>query len=220
MMTDILFDLDGTLTESDEGILNCVEYALEQTGQKVPPREVLRAFVGPPLIESFQTICGLSHQEALACTVLYRERYEKEGMYENRLYPGIPELLRQLKSSGRNLHLATSKPIVYADAILAHFGIAEYFSTTLGPDLSERAHTKAQFIADILKAERLDPHDAMMVGDRRYDMEGAKANGVFAVGVLYGYGTRPELEAAGADHIVADVAELSEYLLGASAQGF
>lgn len=213
MTTDILFDLDGTLTESDEGILNCVEYALENLEKDIPARDVLRAFLGPPVQDSFRQVCGLTREEAQLALAYYRERFEKTGIYENRLYPGIPGLLRNLKTAGRRIHLATSKPIVYADAILRHFGIAEYFSTTLGPDLSEQGHTKGQLIAEILTGQSIPTQNVLMVGDRRYDMEGARENGVFPVGVLYGYGGREELEAAGAGYIVADVPELASYLL-------
>ncbi len=212
----ILFDLDGTLTDSAEGILNCVSFALGRMERPVPPHEELLGFVGPPLEESFRLICGLPPEDVPAAVALYRERFSHTGIFENRLYPGVPALLKALQKNGASVHLATAKPQPFAQRILAHFGIAGYFASVHGPslDAAGAADTKACVIAQVLREGSIPPQSAQMVGDRRHDMEGARANGVLAVGVLYGYGDRSELEAAGADVILQDLPALARHLLG------
>lgn len=210
----ILFDLDGTLTRSDEGILASVEYALAKMGLPSPGRQTLLGFVGPPLEASFRTICGLAGDDVERAITLYRERYAVKGIYENELYEGIPALLAALAAAGHPLHLATSKPRVFAVQILEHFDMARYFSSMHGSTLDNHDQTKARIIAEVLADEGVNADRAVMVGDRHHDIDGAKENGLASIGVLYGYGSRDELVAAGADEIAPDVTALGRLLLG------
>ena len=175
----VLFDLDGTLTDSGLGIMNSVQYALKKIGRGVENLEELKCFVGPPLAQQFAKFCGFSDEKGHQMVEFYREYYEGKGMLENAVYDGIPEVLEQLKNAGIRLAVATSKPEKYARKIAEHFKIAPYF----------------EFI-------------------REHDILGAKACKVSALGVLYGYGDRAELEDAGADWIVSTPAKITEKILG------
>lgn len=212
----LLFDLDGTLTDSGPGIMNSARYALEQLGVH-PTEEELRSFIGPPLHLSFQSAYGFSEEKSFEGVRLYREYYGEKGIYENEIYPGVDRLLQKLKDSGKLLILATSKPVFYAKKVLEHFGIAKRFAFVAGSELDNSRGDKAEVIAYALKGAAVaDKAAALMVGDRSHDIIGAKKNGLDSVGVLYGYGDRPELEAAGADAIAATVEEL-HLLLGLEA---
>lgn len=215
----ILLDLDGTLTRSDEGILSCVEHALAKMGRTPPPRAAMTGFMGPPLETSFRDICGLQDGEIDEAIVLYRERYATTGIFENELYEDIKELLDSLFTQGRGLHLATSKPLPYAKQILDHFGIFGYFTSLHGSSLDSRDQTKVRIIAETLAYGAIPAAQAVMVGDRHHDIDGAKENGIASIGVLYGYGSIKEMEEAGADFIVPDVAALSRLLLEGKADG-
>lgn len=205
----ILFDLDGTLTDSQEGITLSVIYALESLSVEVPPSEVLKKFIGPPLKESFMKYCGLSEENADLAINKYRERFVVTGIYENKLYDGIEKLLKRLKAGGKTLILATSKPEVFALIILEHFGIKEYFDYIAGSDLDGARITKSDVISCALEQSSiLDMQSVVMVGDREHDVLGAKSFGIPCIGVLYGYGSRAELEDAGAKLIVETVEEL------------
>ncbi len=195
----ILFDLDGTLTDPAEGITGCLRFALERLGRPVPPEADLRACIGPPLQTTLPALLG-SDEPALAreALALYRERFGGVGKFENQVYPGIPEALEGLRAAGHRLFVATSKPAVYAADILAHFGLREFFAGVYGSELSGERSDKAELIAYLLAREALEPAACVMVGDRRHDVEGALRNGVACVGVLWGYGSRDELRAAGA----------------------
>lgn len=209
----ILFDLDGTLTDSAEGITNSVAYTLNQYGIQVEDKSSLNVFVGPPLVESFMKYYGFDQEKAKKSVWIYREYFEKQGMFENAVYPGIQELLAGLKTDGYKLYVATSKPEIYAKQILEHFGLAEYFEMIGGADMEETRVHKGDVIRYVLESCQLtNPDEIVMVGDRENDMNGAKQNGIESVGVLYGYGSREELESAGACHIAADVKELGEVL--------
>lgn len=213
---DILFDLDGTLTDPGEGITNSVAYALKKNGITPPPREALYPFIGPPLNESFMKYFGFSEADSFRCVDDYREYYRDRGIFENRLYEGIPELLKSLKSAGRTVLLATSKPTVFAAQILEHFGIADCFAGVYGSELDGSRTHKADVIAYALQKSGIDDvSHAVMVGDRFHDVVGAKQNGISTIGVLYGYGSQEELENAGALCTVGDVVSLQRALLGA-----
>lgn len=186
----IFFDLDGTLTDSAEGITNSVAYVLKHYGISVKDKSTLNVFVGPPLVESFMKYYGFDREQARASVEIYREYFEDKGMFENAVYPGIPELLDGLKKDGYKLYVATSKPEQYSVKIIEHFGLAEYFEMVGGADMNE----------------------IVMVGDRENDMNGAKQNHMESVGVLYGYGSREELENSGAGHIAKTVEELGKVL--------
>lgn len=205
----VLFDLDGTLTDPGEGITNCVGYALRKFGVEPASREELYPYIGPPLVPSFEKYHGLSHEQAQQALLYYRERFSKVGMFENVPYPGITDLLEDLRADGYRLMVATSKPEEFTVRILAHFGLDRYFDFVGGNTLQESRPTKADVIRYVMEQNPgITPENAVMVGDRHHDVDGATACGLRTVGVLYGYGDREELERAGAFAIVADLDEL------------
>lgn len=209
----IFFDLDGTLTDSAEGITNSVAYTLEHYGISVEDKSSLNVFVGPPLVESFMKYYGFDREKAKASVGIYREYFEEKGMFENAVYPGISNLLEGLKKDGYKLYVATSKPEQYSIKILEHFELAPYFEMIGGADMNETRVHKGDVIRYVCESCGLtDMSEIVMVGDRENDMNGAKQNQMESVGVLYGYGSREELENAGACHIAATVEELGEVL--------
>ena len=208
----LLFDLDGTLTDPMVGITSSVQYALEKFGIHVKYLKDLIPFIGPPLDDSFQEFYGLSKEDAGKAVEYYREYFAPKGIFENEVYPGIPEILSRLVEAGFTLIVATSKPAVFAKQILEHFGLSDYFSFVGGSELDGTRKRKAEVIGYILETCEIKPQDAIMIGDRKHDIEGAKLCGLESVGVLYGYGSEEELSKAGADHIIKDVKLLEEYL--------
>jgi phosphoglycolate phosphatase len=209
----ILFDLDGTLTDPKEGITRSVAYALERMGIEVPDLDELCKFIGPPLKDSFMRFYGMSYSDAQAAVSRYREHhFSQGGLFQNVVYDGMRELLESLKSQGKTLIVATSKPQAYAVQILEHFGLSQYFEFVSGSEFDGTRVKKAEVIAHALKECGIDKARAVMVGDRSYDVVGAKSNGLPCIGVLYGYGCREELEEAGADFILATVSELKDLL--------
>jgi phosphoglycolate phosphatase len=211
-MNFVLFDLDGTLTDPKTGITKSVQYALASFGIESELDELLK-FIGPPLRTSFAEYCGCDAARTEEAVIKYREYYSERGIFENEIYPGIPELLKALTDAGKKLILATSKAEVYARKILEHFGLAAYFTFVCGDTLDGSRSEKTAIIGHILtSAGGITPENAVMVGDRRHDIIGAKAHGMRSVGVLYGYGGESELIEAGADVIVRDVRELGELL--------
>lgn len=208
----LLFDLDGTLTDTMVGITSSVQYALEKFGIHVRYLKELIPFIGPPLAESFQKFYGFSKEDAEKAIQYYREYYAPKGIFENEVYEGIPEMLAHLTEAGFTLLVATSKPTVFARKVLKHFGMEDYFSFVGGSELDGSRTKKAEVISYILKTCGIEAKEAIMIGDRRHDIEGGKACGLESVGVLYGYGTEQELTEAGADHIIRTVAELEDYL--------
>lgn len=210
----ILFDLDGTLTDSALGITNSVKYALQKLGAPIPPYEMLCKFIGPPLLDGFRDFCGFEPEKANRAVKYYREYYETTGLFENEVYGGIPELLKKLKKAGKTVILATSKPEKFAKIILEHFNLSGYFDFVAGATLDEARNNKDTVIAYALtECNITDKSRAIMVGDRRHDIDGAKTNGIPCVGVLYGFGDRKELETAGADFVAADNNELFNILM-------
>lgn len=206
----ILFDLDGTLTDPGEGITRSVAYALESFGIHVPDRKVLYPFIGPPLLDSFMELYGFSQEKARQAIEKYREYFGRQGIFENELYPGVPEALEQLKKAGARLVLATSKPEPYAKEILEHFHLMGYFDFLSGSQLDGTRSKKGEVIAHALHHCGKGPAEkALMVGDRKHDVQGALENHIPCAGVLYGYGSREELEQAGAQWIVEKPAHLS-----------
>lgn len=177
MFKYIFFDLDGTLTDSAEGITKCVQYALKSRGINVPDLNTLRPFIGPPLIESFMKFYGMTEEEARLCTAKYRERFKDTGIYENKVYPGVPEMLAQLQKNGFTLAVATSKPVEFARRVTDYFNLTPYFTYITGPDFNGSLPTKADVIADALKHFGLAgaaKAQALMIGDRSQDITGAK----------------------------------------------
>ena len=213
MIKYVLFDLDGTLTDPAEGITNSVAYALAKFGIEVKDKRELYKFIGPPLVPSFMEFYGFSEDDAKKALSYYREYFAPHGIFENEMYEGIPELLAELSAAGKKIILATSKPQEFAKKILEHFEIDGYFSTVCGNTLDESRPTKRDVIAYILQIyPDMTAKNSFMVGDRKYDVEGAHALGIPAVAVLYGYGDEAELSAAGADHTVSDVKNLKKLL--------
>ncbi len=209
MQMHLFFDLDGTLTDPELGITTCVQYALQHFGIVVSDRHALRPFIGPPLKDSFMQFYGLSEADADAAIVKYRERFSTIGLFENEVYDGIPQMLHELLAQGYRLTVATSKPTVYARQILEHFRLAHYFTQICGSNLDGSRVKKGEVIAYALNQNGNPPLPVVrMIGDRQHDILGAKQNGIFSIGVLYGYGSREELVAAGADAIAATPSEL------------
>ncbi len=195
----VLFDLDGTLTDPGEGITNSVAYVLEKYGIEVPPREQLYKFIGPPLLDSFMEYYGFTPKNAQKGVVLYREYFDTKGIFENKVFPEAVACLKQLKEEGYTLVLATSKPEEAAIRILERFELAHYFDYACGADLKGIRTAKDIVIRYAMDTAGITSADtAVMVGDRRHDVEGARAHGIKCIGVSFGYGTREELEGAGA----------------------
>ena len=209
MYNTLLFDLDGTLTDPFDGITNSVLYALKKCGIAETDRKKLAAFIGPPLMESFQVFYGMSEGAARRAVACYREYYADKGIFENRVYDRIPETLAALAARGKKLYVATSKPEFFAEKILEHFRLAPYFSGVAGATMDETRTRKADVIAYALGRFSLPQAQSVMIGDRMHDVAGAKQNKLPCIGVLYGFGSREELLAAGADML----AETPEALL-------
>jgi phosphoglycolate phosphatase len=193
----LFFDLDGTLTDPKPGIAGSIQYALEKLDRPVPSQDELAWCIGPPLRASFVALLG-GEELADRAVALYRERFGEVGLFENSLYPDIPAVLAALARSPRRLFVATSKPHVFASRIIEHFGLAGYFEHIFGSELDGSRVDKADLLAYALTQSGVDPSQALMIGDRSHDVAGARANGIDAVGVTYGYGTEAELIEAGA----------------------
>lgn len=208
----LLFDLDGTLTDSGAGIVRSVRHALERLGEPVPDR--LEAFVGPPLPESFRALCGLDETRARLAVDAYREYYAERGLFENRVYPGIPELLAGLATRPSHRLVATSKPTEFAEPILRHFDLRRFFGDVVGSPFDEPGLSKDRIVATALRAiPDWRERGAVMIGDREHDVRAAASNGIDSIAVGYGYGPEEELRAAGPTFRVGTVAELA-HLLG------
>ena len=215
MFDYIFFDLDGTLTDPAQGITNSFIHALKYFGVEIPSYEELCKLIGPPLPYSFETTFGFPHEQAMEAVTKYREYFATKGLYENKVYDGIPELLQKLKEKGKHLVVATSKPEEYSIKIIEHFGLAKYFDYVCGCLMNESRSKKDEVIAYALQCCGLGESDksrVLMVGDRLHDIEGAKKNGLKSCGVLFGYGSREELENAGADYIVENVEDLESVI--------
>lgn len=211
-MTNILFDLDGTLTDPHEGITQSIHYALDELGVTAP--ENLRWCIGPPLRESFRSLLAVyPDKNAEDAISFYRKRFLAKGMYENRVYDGIVDMLNTLKKSGHTLFVATTKPWVYAKKIIEHFELRSFFKEIYGSELDGTRTNKGDLIRFILDIEEIAPEEAIMVGDRKHDLAGAKANDVKSVAVTWGYGTLRELQEESPDKICNNPAELTQYLL-------
>lgn len=210
----LLFDLDGTVTDSMTGIINSVVYALKHMGIEEIDRSKLVKFVGPPLRDSFMGYYGFSENQAEEGVRWYREYYSVKGIFENKVYDGMEHLLASCKKAGKQIILATAKPQNYAEQILDYFGLRQYFTDVQGTSMDKSKVTKADVIRCVLAENHItDPDEAVMIGDRKHDVQGAAECGLKCVGVLFGYGGREELEKCGAQWIVETVEELEEFLL-------
>ena len=212
--THILLDLDGTVTDSMEGITKSIRYALKHFGIEVNDLNELRKFVGPPLKESLMEFCHFSADQAEEGIRKYRERFADTGIYENAVYPGMERLLQELNEAEKQVMLATGKPAYYAEKILDHFHLSHYFKFVGGSGLDGSLSHKEEVIRHVLENNDIrDLSKMVMVGDRKHDIVGAKKNGIASVGVAFGYAEEGELEEAGADRIVASVSALRKLLL-------
>lgn len=210
----VLFDLDGTLTNSELGITTCVQHALKKFGIEVEDRTELRSFIGPPLGESFQVYYGLSEEESKKAIEYYRERFSVKGLYENEVYDGVEKMLQTLKDSEKKLIVATSKPEKFTMIILEHFDLLKYFDFVAGATMDGSRGEKADVIRFALeKCNIKDKSEVIMIGDRKFDIFGAKENGLASIGVLYGFGDKEELTEAGADYIVERAEDITKLLL-------
>ncbi len=211
----ILFDLDGTLTDSVEGIINSMVYALEKCNLEIPAREILTSRVGPPLNETFRFF-GVPEGEEMNAINIYREYYAAKGIYENRVYDGIPEQLEMLKKKGKTLVVATSKPQLFARRIIEKFELSRYFDFVAGSNMNETRTAKAEVITYALESVEAKPYErAVMVGDRKHDILGARQTGIASAGVLYGYGGREEIENEKPDIIIPKVGDIYQKLITA-----
>ena len=211
---NILFDLDGTLTDPGVGIVSCIRYALERLGRDMPADQALLRYIGPPLREAFCELLNTSDRCAIDHAVnVYRERYSTIGLLENEVYAGIPEALAQLTERGDALFVATSKPEIYAQRILEHFGLAGHFRKIWGCELDGTRSDKGELIAHLLQHEKLTPAETLMIGDRSHDAVGARANGIVPIGVLWGYGDEAELTSAQCEMLLRRPQELTSLSL-------
>jgi phosphoglycolate phosphatase len=207
---NILFDLDGTLTDPREGIVGCIKHALSTLNAPIPPESELESFIGPPLRDVFAQLLSGDSGRVEAAVAAYRDRFTALGMFENAVYDGIPEVLDSLVARDVQLYVATSKPRVYAEQILVHFGLSRHFVAIYGSELSGALSDKGELIAHVLETAALRPAETVMVGDRLHDIRGARRNQVLPIGVLWGYGSREELSAAGAERLFERPDELQQ----------
>ncbi len=197
-MKYVLFDLDGTLTDPQQGITNAVAYALRHFGIATEDNSSLNKFIGPPLIYSFVEYSGLTEEQAREAVKKYREYFGPKGIFENKVYKGIPEMLQKLRDRGDSIILATSKPWIYAEQILEHFDLKKYFDFVSGSEMNGDRCSKTEVIAYAIERYGIDKDNAVMVGDRKHDIIGANENNISSVGVLYGYGNMEEFKTASA----------------------
>ncbi len=214
MISHLLFDLDGTLTNPKEGITKCVQYALHAFGIEEPDLEKLVPFIGPPLRQSFMEFYGFSEEDAIKAVDSYRERFSTIGLFENFPYPGIAAMLQKLQAQGKILAVASSKPTVFVHQILEKFELAQYFTVIEGSNMDGSRVDKKEVIAEVLQQLGNPPADQLlMIGDRKFDVIGAREMGFACVGVRFGFAAPGELEDSGAIYVAETVQELQEYLL-------
>lgn len=214
IISHVLFDLDGTLTDPRPGLVGAIQYALRRLGRPVPPEESLLWCIGPPLHSSFAVLLETEEESLLAQAIaFYRERYSTTGLYENQVYAGIPEALAALRAASVTLFVATSKPHVFARRIIEHFGLGSHFRHVYGSEFDGRHMDKRDLLRYILEEEGFAPGSALMVGDRGADMVGARVNGLWAGGVTYGYGSEEELRSAGAQVLFSAPADIVRWVV-------
>ncbi len=209
----ILFDLDGTLSDPKVGIVKSLRYALSKFGITDESDETLVSFIGAPLYLFLQEQYSMNEEQAQRAMEFYREYYSETGIYENTVYPGIPDLLKRLRDGGKTLCVATLKPVVFAERVLEYFELRPCFDHVAGPDLRPEGLTKTEIIGQALASMKNIPTDkTVMIGDREHDVIGARQNGIASIAVAYGYGSMEELQSAGPDHMAASVEELARLL--------
>lgn len=210
---NILFDLDGTITDSSPGIINSYKYSLHKFGLTENDENIIRTYIGSPLRAYYSERQMLSHTDSEIAVKFFREHYNETGIYENNVYPGLYELISELYDSGCRLYIATSKPEKFALTVLDHFKLDKFFSYIKGSDMSPDNKPKSEIIRHVIETNRLTKPECIMVGDRYHDIRGAKENGIRSAAVTYGYGSASELKNEFPDHIVSDAAGLREVLL-------
>lgn len=205
----LLFDLDGTLTDPSIGITNSVAYALSKFGINVEDKRTLYKFIGPPLVDAFSEYYGFSKEDSEKATAFYRETFSVKGLFENRVYDGVVEMLEALKNAGKRLIVATSKPEPFTMKILKHFDLLKYFDFVAAATFDSSRNSKDKVIAYALQSLDIkDRSEVVMIGDRHHDIDGAKENGIDSIGVLWGFGSREELETADATYIAESIDDL------------
>ena len=215
MIKYVFWDLDGTITRSEGGVLSSVRYALDKLGVTLPESELLK-FIGPSLYDSFTTRAHLSDEDAEKAIRYYREMYEADGLFDAEVYAGIPEAMDELRNAGCRHVVVTSKPQHMAERVLEHFKIMPYLERIVGPTPDDHSSDKEKLIRSALEHFHADKTEAVMIGDRCFDIDGANAVGVHSIGVLYGYGTKEELIASGAELIAGTPADIPKVLSAAS----
>ena len=215
MYNYVFFDLDGTLTQSEFGILNSVAFALEKLGIKFDNKESLKKFIGPPLAASFRDFFGMDEENIEKAIGYYRECYNGGEIFNAPLYDGIEETLKTLSDNGVKMFVVTSKPAHMAKKIIEHFDISKYFEDVVGPDLKDRSYSKKELVEAAINktTDTPDLKDYIMIGDRCFDIEGAVGNNIDSIGVLYGYGNKEEFEEAGATYIIEKPKNILEIVL-------
>src|SRR5437588_1035615 len=209
---NILFDLDGTLTDPEAGITRCLQYALDGLGVPCPAIAELHVYIGPPIRNALAEIMGTTDEALIEEALrLYRVRFAETGLFENEVFAGVPEMLEALRASSRRLFVATSKPQVFTERILNHFELTNYFERVFGSELNGKLDNKVELIRHVLSSASLAPDETLMVGDRMYDILGARENGCHSIGVTYGFGSEEELRSAGADLICESPREIAEH---------
>ena len=211
-MKNILFDLDGTITDHFLGITKAVAYSLNSFDIRINGLDELTVFIGPPLDESFQKYYGMNEEKSWQAVEKYREYYSQIGLFENEVYEGMEDFLKSLIDSGKDLYICTSKPYIFAKKIIEHFGLTKYFKGIYGAELDGTRKNKKDVIAYCLQQERLNVDDCLMVGDRKHDVIGAHLNRIQCVGVLYGYGSKEEFENNDCEYIAKNLKELKEVI--------
>lgn len=213
MIDNILFDLDGTLTDPKVGITRCIQFSLEHFGTDIPPMDQLTWCIGPPLRESFSRLLNTSNESILDQALSnYRRRFSETGMFENVIYPEVAPSLRKIKQAGFRVFLATAKPQLFAKQILDHFHLSQFFTAIYGSELDGRFSDKGQLVAHILESENLNPKESLIIGDRVHDIAGGKKNGIMTAAVSYGYGTQKELDASQPDILFNAFPDLLSFL--------
>ena len=211
-MKNILFDLDGTVTDPFLAITKAVAYSLNSFDIRINGLDELTVFIGPPLDESFQKYYGMNEEKSWQAVEKYREYYSQIGLFENEVYEGMEDFLKSLIDSGKDLYICTSKPYIFAKKIIEHFGLTKYFKGIYGAELDGTRKNKKDVIAYCLQQERLNVDDCLMVGDRKHDVIGAHLNRIQCVGVLYGYGSKEEFENNDCEYIAKNLKELKEVI--------
>ena len=207
---NVLFDLDGTLTDPREGITRSIQYGLSKMGIEEPDLHKLEHFIGPPLLQAFMEFYAFSEAQAWEAVGFYRERFSVTGLYENRVFDGVTPLLEELVGQGRQLYIATSKPQIYAREIARHFDFAKHFNVIYGSELDGTRTNKIELIAHLVAEEGLDPAQTLMIGDRKHDLIGASQNGLDAAAVGYGFGSFEELSSHAPTYHFETLAQLHQ----------